>query len=100
MFRHVVLFRWKPAVSAEAVTAALAEVDAVLRQCETVRSFHVGRNAGSTSGNHDACVVADFDDEAGYLAYRDDPKHVALVEHTVKPLLDDRAALQYKPKTT
>jgi Stress responsive A/B Barrel Domain len=40
--------------------------------------------------------VADFDDDAGYITYRDHPVHRALVENYVSPIVASRAAVQFE----
>ena len=46
-------------------------------------------------GNYDLVVVADFDDVDGYLVYRDHPDHQAVIAEHIRPILADRAAVQY-----
>lgn len=41
-------------------------------------------------------VVADFDDAAGYVTYRDHPMHRAMVEQYVIPMVASRAAIQFE----
>ncbi|MFD2348370.1 Dabb family protein [Nonomuraea ferruginea] len=46
-------------------------------------------------GNHDFAVVADFDSEDDYRAYRDHPRHQAVIAEHIKPILATRAAVQF-----
>ena len=74
MFRHVVLFTWKPGTTpqqAEQVAATLRTLPGVIEQ---IRAYHVGRDAGLNPGNYEFAVVADFDTVADYLVYRDHPE--------------------------
>jgi hypothetical protein len=41
-------------------------------------------------------VVADFDDQAGCLAYRDHAAHTQLIADRIAPIISDRAAVQYR----
>ncbi len=95
MFRHVVMFRWNPDASAEAkalVASGLAELpDAI----ETIRAYRFGPDAGLAEGNWDFVVVADFDDRDGYVVYRDHMIHQALITERIRPVVAERAALQY-----
>ena len=50
----------------------------------------------STSGNFDLAVVADCDDVAGYRAYATHPAHLAVIAERIRPILADRAAVQYE----
>src|SRR5438132_1471241 len=71
MFRHVVLMRWKEDATAEQrsqVNAGLAELPSIV---PTIRAYKFGDDARVNEGNFDLAIVADFDDLAGYLVYRD-----------------------------
>ncbi len=95
MFRHVVMFRWNPEVGdAEqaAVATGLAGLPAAI---ETIRAYRFGADARLAPDNWDFVVVADFDDEAGYLVYRDHPAHQAVIADAIKPAISARAAVQY-----
>lgn len=94
MFRHVVLFRWSSTAdeaSRAAVPGALAELE---RTIGTIRAYAFGPDAAVNDGNHDYAVVADFDDEAGYLEYRDHPAHRRVVAEVLAPIIAERAAVQ------
>lgn len=92
--RHIALFRWKD----EVTEAQIAEVEGLLGALPDavpeLRSYTFGRDAGISEGAFDFAVVADVDDEAGFVAYRDHPDHQAALV-VMRPLLADRAALQY-----
>ncbi|WP_026118143.1 Dabb family protein [Nocardiopsis salina] len=93
--RHIALFRWQDGVD----DARIAEVERLLGALPGVvpelRSYSFGRDAGVSEGAFDFAVVADVDDEAGFAAYRDHPDHQAALA-VIRPLLADRAALQYR----
>jgi hypothetical protein len=96
MFRHVVLFRWDPDASdadRDAVGAALGELPGAV---PTIRAYHFGADAGINYGNFDFAVVADFDDAAGYVAYRDHPAHRSVIADRIAPIVAERAAVQYE----
>jgi hypothetical protein len=96
MFRHVVLFRWKPGTSDDAKAAvqqALAELPAAI---PTLRDYRFGPDADVNAGNFEFAVVADFDDVAGYLVYRDHPAHQAVIAEHIAPALAERAAVQFE----
>ena len=96
MIRHVVVFRWKPEATAEQralVATELARLPAVVG---SIRSFTTGPDAGINQGNADFAVTADFDDEAGYLAYRDDPTHRAIIAEYITPITAERTAVQLR----
>lgn len=47
-------------------------------------------------GNYDFAVTADFDNVAGYLAYRDHPRHREIVANYIAPIRAEGAAVQYE----
>lgn len=96
MFRHVVLFRWKPEATTGQREETAAQIALLPSLVPSLRAFASGSDAGINEGNYDFAVTADFDDVAGYLAYRDDPRHREIVATYVAPILADRAALQYE----
>jgi hypothetical protein len=94
-FRHVAVFRWTPDAT-EAAKAAVADGLAGLPAViDAIRGFRIGPDAGINEGNYDYVVVADFDDLAGYLVYRDHPAHRAVLAERIRPILAERAAIQY-----
>ncbi|MGI5267527.1 Dabb family protein [Nonomuraea sp. CA-218870] len=95
MIRHVVLFTWSPEATEEQKAAVAAELSALPGQIPQIRSYAFGPDAGINTGNHDFAVVADFDDEDAYTAYRDHPAHQAVIADHIRPILASRAAVQY-----
>ncbi|HEX4815683.1 MAG TPA: Dabb family protein [Nonomuraea sp.] len=94
MIRHIVLFTWTGDATDEqkaAVAAGLRELPGLIPQ---LRSYTVGPDAGINQGNHDFAVVADFDSVDDYLAYRDHPRHQAVIAERIRPILATRAAVQ------
>ncbi len=99
MFRHLVLFRWGPAATPDAVDAVTAGLAALPGRIEAIRSYRFGPNTGVDTGNFDYGVVAEFDDEAGYLTYRDHPDHRRLITDLVAPLVAERVAVQQRDES-
>jgi Stress responsive A/B Barrel Domain len=96
MIRHVVLFTWTPEATREQVQALHAELARMPPAIEAIRGYRFGPDAGINPANSDYAVVADFDDAAGYVSYRDHPAHRALVENYVTPIVASRAAIQFE----
>jgi hypothetical protein len=95
MIRHTVVFRWKPEVTPEQkqlVETMLARLPSLV---PTLREFEFGSDLGVNEGNYDFAVSASFDDLDGYLAYRDNPDHRAMVRDHILPIAADRAAVQF-----
>ncbi len=95
VFRHVVLFRFHPDAddaAKAAIAAGLGELPAAI---PTIRAYRFGADAGVNEGNWDYAVTADFDDEAGYLVYRDHPAHRQVIVDHIAPAISDRASVQF-----
>ena len=96
MFRHVVLFRWTDEATGEQKRALHDELPKMPPAIEVIRAYKFGPDAGVNPANFDYAVVADFDDQAGYLTYRDHPVHRNLVDRYVTPIVASRAAVQFE----
>jgi Stress responsive A/B Barrel Domain len=96
MIRHVVLFHWKPEATDEQKQRAADELAKLPSLVPTILGFALGPDAGINQGNADFAVTADFDDESGYLAYRDDPRHQEIVTGHVGPIVANRTAIQLR----
>lgn len=96
MFRHSVLFAWKQDVTEEQIAEAMDHIASLPTLMPTVRAFAAGPDAGVNTDNYDFAVIVDFDDAAGYLAYRDDPRHRDIVAKYISPITAERAAVQYE----
>jgi Stress responsive A/B Barrel Domain len=96
MIRHVVLFSWKPDATPEQVQALGAELAKMPAAVGSIRAYKSGPDSGINPANSDYAVVADFDDAAGYVSYRDDPAHRELVARYVNPILASRSAIQFE----
>ena len=96
MIRHNVLFRWKPEATneeREQVATELAKLPSIV---PSLRAFVCGPDVGLAQGNFDFAVSADFDDEAGFYAYRDDPVHREIIERRILPITAQRVAVQLR----
>ena len=96
MIRHTVLFSWKPDATDGQKQQAVAELAKLRSIVPSVRAFASGPDAGLAPGNFDFAVSADFDDEAGFFAYRDHPRHRAVIQRYILPITAQRAAVQFE----
>lgn len=97
MFRHVVLLRWKETATPEARRAVLDGLATLPGAIPELRSYRFGVDAGlAAEGNSDLAIVADFDDVAGYLVYRDHPVHQDVIVRLIRPITASRAAVQHQ----
>jgi hypothetical protein len=96
MLRHVVLFIWTADATDEQKQRVGAELGTLPGLLPQIRNYAFGSDAGINEGSWDFAVVADFDDTASYLEYRDDARHRAIIEQHIRPIVAQRAALQYE----
>jgi hypothetical protein len=96
MIRHVVLFAWTAEATSEQKQRVADDLRALPPQMSGLRAYHVGPDAGIIDGNADFAVVADFDDVASFLAYREHPAHRAAVDQSINPIARERTAVQYE----
>jgi hypothetical protein len=92
--RHMVTFVWNEGLGdghVAAVTAGLAELPP---QIASIRSYEFGPDLGLNAGNSSYAVTAVFEDEAGYLEYRDHPAHRAFIAEHITGKIASRAAVQ------
>ena len=96
MIRHTVLFKWTTEATDEQKAAVAAELASLPPIVPSIRGLVLGTDAGLAAGNFDFAVTADFDDEAGFIAYRDDPAHRDIVSRTITPIMAQRVAVQFR----
>lgn len=95
MIRHVVLFTWDDGMTDELERQFAAELTALAPKLSGLRAYHAGPDAGLVEGNVDYAIVADFVDEASYLAYRDHPEHQDIITRLSRPHAKSRASVQF-----
>ncbi len=96
MLRHVALFRFTADSSAEQRQAIFTALRTLPDHIPELRNYQVGLDAGLVDGNWDGVAVADCDDVAGWEAYNADAEHQRIIAELIRPILADRAAIQYE----
>lgn len=95
MLRHVVLMRWKAGTSdaqKQAVREGLATLPAAIPE---IRSYQFGDDAAIVEGNFEFAVVADFENASDFQTYATHDAHQRLISEHIRPILQERAAVQY-----
>jgi hypothetical protein len=95
MLRHIILLRWTPEATEDQKKAAEAGFHALPGAIAQIRGLTCGPDLGLSTGAHDFAAVLDFDDADGWRAYQGHPAHHRLVGDLVKPILAERAAVQF-----
>ena len=93
MFRHVSLLKFDDPAAVARVSDEIAKLPGII---PTLREYRFGPDAGLAGDNFDLGIVADFDDVAGYEAYRDNAEHQRIIAEVIHPALAARAAVQYE----
>lgn len=96
MIRHVVLFRFRAGVPADAIERFSRGLDALPESIDEIRSFRHGPDLGLIEGTWDHALVAEFDSADGYARYADHPDHHAFIDACVTPILDQLARVQHE----
>ncbi len=96
VFTHVVLLSFKPATSEEHLGEIVASLRGLPSAIPSIVSYRVGRDLGLAEDNFQIAVIAEFTDEASYIAYRDDPTHRAIIDDQIRPHLSARSASQFR----
>jgi hypothetical protein len=91
------MFRWKPGTGDAQLAALLRALAALPGQVPEIRRYVYGADARLAEGNFDFAIVADFDDEAAWRRYVAHPAHQKLIAEQIRPILAERAAVQYRP---
>ena len=96
MIRHTVLFAWKPEATDEQKRQGATELAKLPSIVPSLRAFASGPDARLAQGNFDFALSADFDDQAGFFAYRDDPWHRDVIKRYIVPITAQRVAVQFE----
>jgi hypothetical protein len=96
MIRHIVLLTLRsdapPGAAASIVEALRGLPDSI----PSIRDYQAGVDLGIATGNATVAATAVFDDEAGYVAYRDHPVHREVIKTYIDPVRESRAAIQFE----
>lgn len=95
MLRHIAVFRWAHGTTADQVKDLCDGLGRLPASIPLLRGYRFGADAGLVEGNWDFAVSADFDDADGWRAYRDHPEHQAVLDFHIRPLLGERASIQF-----
>jgi DNA-binding Lrp family transcriptional regulator len=96
LIRHTVLFTWKDDATDTQLKRVPEELSRLPGVVPSLRAYAMGTDIRVNEGNWDFSVTADFDDLDGYLAYRDDPTHRAIIAEHIQPIIATRAAVQFE----
>lgn len=95
MLHHVIMLRWVDGASAEAKQAVVDGLRGLREKIDTIRAMRMGFDLGIRDDNFDFASLIEFDDEAGYLEFRDHPAHQQVVLDHIRPVMAERAGVVF-----
>ena len=96
MIRHTVVFTWTDDATDAQIKRVPEELSRLPGIIPSLRAYALGTDLGINDGNWQFAATADFDDLDGYLAYRDNPTHRAIIAEHIQPIIAKRAAVQFE----
>ncbi|MDT7554838.1 MAG: hypothetical protein QOI16_3374 [Pseudonocardiales bacterium] len=93
--QHVVVFRWAPTGTPDAVRLA-RELTALVASLDGVLAYGCGPDLGLREVNDDFAVAATFADEQALSAYLDHPEHKRITAEQVTPHLAEKHICQFR----
>lgn len=96
MFRHVAMFRFSPEATEEQRQAMVNGLSTLPAAIPQIRQYVTGPDAGEVEGNWDFVIVADFDSAEDWRTYTADDTHQHVIAERIRPILAERAAVQYQ----
>jgi hypothetical protein len=88
--------RWKPEASdadKQAVRDGLATLPSAIPE---IRRYAFGDDAELAEGNFDFAIIAEFDNRPDWQTYVTHKEHQRVIAERIRPILQDRAAVQYE----
>jgi hypothetical protein len=96
MIRHIVLLTLRSDAPPDAAATIVDALRGLTGVIPSIRDYQAGVDLGIVTGNATVAATATFDDDAGYLEYRDHPAHRAVIEQYIDPVRQGRAAIQFE----
>ena len=98
MFNHIVMFWWKSGATAQEVAAVSAGLSSLPDQISEIRRYEHGSDLGIGTGaaNADYVLLAEFDSSESWRIYAEHPAHVAVIETSIKPIVDKIERIQFE----
>lgn len=95
MFKHIVMWRFKPEVMQEDKLEMKRQLEALADVVPSLQAIEVGLNVAKVDAAYDVVLTTVFEDEVGFQAYATDPLHLEVVDF-VREMVCDRAVVDFK----
>lgn len=96
MFRHVVMFWWKPEANQDEVDEAARGLASLPAKIAEIQRYEHGPDIGAGGDNADYVLVADFRNIEEWRLYALHPDHINVVESSIRPIADRIERIQYE----
>jgi hypothetical protein len=95
MLHHVICLRFRDGTTDEQVDQLVDGLMGLRGQIDTIRSMRMGRDLRIRPDNFEFASLIEFDDEDGYLHFRDHPAHQQVVQDYIRPIIAERAGVVF-----
>ncbi len=95
MLHHVISLRFHEGTTDEQIQRMADGLLGLRDQIGTIRSMRLGRDLRIRPDNFAFSSLTEFDDEAGYLEFRDHPAHRRVVRELIQPIMAERAGVVF-----
>ncbi|MBH0118244.1 MULTISPECIES: Dabb family protein [unclassified Rhodococcus (in: high G+C Gram-positive bacteria)] len=95
MLHHVIELRFHEGTTDEQIQRMAHGLLGLRDRIATIRSMKMGRDLRIRPDNFEFASLIEFDDEAGYLEFRDHPAHRQWVRDQVQPIMAQRAGVVF-----
>lgn len=97
MIRHVVMMRWQDGTTDAQIQAVHDGLAAMPDLVPGIISYQFGSDLKMGEDNADFVLVAEFDSVDDYKVYTTHPDHLAVIEASIRPIVDSLTRVQYTP---
>jgi stress responsive alpha/beta barrel protein len=95
MLHHVIALRFTEGTTDEQIQRLVDGLMGLRSRIGTIRSMRMGKDLRIRPDNFEFASLIEFDDEAGYLEFRDHPAHQQVVRDCIRPIMAERAGVVF-----
>ena len=96
MIEHIVLFKWQPDASPEAIASVMDGLKGLKAKIPEIIDLSCGDNFSERGQGFQHGLVVRFADTEALKSYQAHPAHQEVVEQLIKPILTEILAVDYE----
>ncbi|MBO1348881.1 MAG: Dabb family protein [Hormoscilla sp. GUM202] len=96
MIEHIVLFKWQPDASPEAIASVMDGLKGLKAKITEIIDLSCGENYSERGQGFQHGLVVRFADREALKSYQAHPDHQEVVAQLIKPILTDILAVDYE----